>query len=52
MADSQGICRGFGFVNMSSNAESDTAIAALDGVEWGGKKLKVQYQNPKQKQRN
>lgn len=48
MMDANGVSRGFGFVNMANDAESNMAIAALNGVEWGGKKLKVQFQNPKQ----
>ena len=33
--------RGFGFVEMSSKAESENAVAQLDGKEIAGRKLKV-----------
>ena len=33
--------RGFGFVEMSSKAESENAVAQLDGKEIGGRKLTV-----------
>lgn len=33
--------RGFGFVEMETPAQEDSAIAALDGAEWMGKQLKV-----------
>jgi len=33
--------RGFGFVEMSSKAESENAVAQLDGREIGGRRLKV-----------
>ena len=33
--------RGFGFVEMSSKAESENAVAQLDGKEIGGRRLKV-----------
>ncbi|MCY7278392.1 MAG: RNA-binding protein, partial [Phormidesmis sp. CAN_BIN44] len=31
-----GRMRGFGFVEMGTDAEEDAAIAALDGAEWMG----------------
>jgi len=31
--------RGFGFVEMSTDAEEDAAISALDGAEWMGRDL-------------
>ena len=33
--------RGFGFVEMSSKAESENAVAQLDGKEIAGRKLRV-----------
>ncbi len=33
--------RGFGFVEMGSDAEEQAAIDALDGAEWMGRSLKV-----------
>lgn len=32
--------KGFGMVEMQSDAEEDAAIEALDGTEWKGKRLK------------
>jgi len=39
--------RGFGFVEMSDNAEGDRAIAALNGHEVGGRALNVNEARPK-----
>ncbi len=39
--------RGFGFVEMPNDAEADRAIAALNGVELGGRKLNVNEARPK-----
>lgn len=33
--------RGFGFVEMSEDADADKAMAALDGFEMGGRPLRV-----------
>ncbi len=38
--------RGFGFVEMDSDAEEDAAIEALDGAEWMGRSLKVNKAKP------
>ena len=43
-----GRVRGFGFVEMSSDAEEEAAIAALDGSEWMGRSLKVNKAKPKE----
>jgi RNA recognition motif-containing protein len=43
-----GRVRGFGFVEMSSDAEEQAAIAALDGSEWMGRSLKVNKAKPKE----
>lgn len=40
--------RGFAFVEMSSEAEEDAAIEALDGAEWMGRDLKVNKARPRQ----
>jgi RNA recognition motif-containing protein len=40
--------RGFGFVEMSSDAEEAAAIEALDGAEWMGRDLKVNKAKPKE----
>jgi len=40
--------RGFGFVEMSTDAEEDAAIAALDGAEWMGRDLKVNKAKPRE----
>jgi|SRR5580704_5432065 cold-inducible RNA-binding protein len=39
--------RGFGFVEMSANAEADRAIAELNGRELGGRALNVNEARPK-----
>lgn len=38
--------RGFGFVEME-DADADAAIAALDGVSFGGRNLKVNEARPR-----
>ena len=42
-----GQSRGFGFVEMSNNAEGDRAIAAVNGHEVGGRALNVNEARPK-----
>jgi cold-inducible RNA-binding protein len=42
-----GQARGFGFVEMSDNAEGDRAIAALNGAELDGRALNVNEARPK-----
>ena len=44
---STGQSKGFGFVEMSSNAEAEAAIAALDGKDFGGRALKVNEAKPR-----
>lgn len=39
--------RGFGFVEMSTDAEEDAAIADLDGAEWMGRQLRVNKARPR-----
>lgn len=43
-----GRSRGFGFVEMGSDAEEDAAIEALDGAEWMGRNLKVNKAKPRE----
>ena len=43
-----GKVRGFGFVEMDSDAEEEKAIEALDGAEWMGRDLKVNKAKPKE----
>ncbi len=40
--------RGFGFIEMDSDAEEDAAIEALDGAEWMGRDLKVNKARPRE----
>ncbi|NEP15851.1 MAG: RNA-binding protein [Leptolyngbya sp. SIO4C1] len=42
-----GRMRGFGFVEMSTDAEEVAAIEALDGAEWMGRDLKVNKARPR-----
>jgi RNA recognition motif-containing protein len=41
-----GRLRGFGFVEMGTDAEETAAIEALDGAEWMGRDLKVNKAKP------
>jgi RNA recognition motif-containing protein len=43
-----GRLRGFGFVEMSTDAEEAAAIEALDGEEWMGRDLKVNKAKPRE----
>ncbi len=43
-----GRMRGFGFVEMGTEAEEAAAIEALDGAEWMGRNLKVNKAKPKE----
>ncbi|HUA86837.1 MAG TPA: RNA-binding protein [Bryobacteraceae bacterium] len=43
-----GQSRGFGFVEMSGNAEAQRAIQELDGREFDGRPLKVNEARPKE----
>jgi RNA recognition motif-containing protein len=44
--------RGFGFVEMGTEAEEDAAIEALDGAEWMGRALKVNKAKPREDRGN
>ena len=43
-----GRARGFGFVEMESEAVEDAAITALDGAEWMGRVMKVNKARPRE----
>lgn len=43
--------RGFGFVEMQSEAEETAAIEALDGAEWMGRDIKVNKARPREDNR-
>lgn len=45
---STGQSRGFGFVEMSSNAEAQAAISALSGTEHDGRTLTVNQAKPRE----
>ena len=40
--------RGFGFVEMATDAEEEKAIETLDGAEWMGRELKVNKARPRE----
>lgn len=44
--------RGFGFVEMESDAQENAAIEALDGAEWMGRSLRVNKAKPREDNRN
>ena len=43
-------CKGFGFIEMEGH-EARAAIAGLDGSEFNGKNLRVNFENPKNRRR-
>jgi RNA recognition motif-containing protein len=43
-----GRMRGFGFIEMGTDAEETAAIEALDGAEWMGRDLKVNKAKPRE----
>jgi RNA recognition motif-containing protein len=43
-----GRMRGFGFVEMDTETEEESAIDALDGAEWMGRDLKVNKAKPRE----
>lgn len=47
-----GRARGFGFVEMNTDAEETTAIEALDGAEWMGRDMKVNKAKPREERGN
>ena len=48
MDRSTGQSKGFGFVEMDSDAEAQAAITALDGQDHGGRALKVNEAKPRE----
>jgi RNA recognition motif-containing protein len=44
--------RGFGFVEMGTDAEEQAAIDALDGAEWMDRDLKVNKAKPRENNRS
>ncbi|AUC61563.1 RNA-binding protein [Cyanobacterium sp. HL-69] len=47
-----GRMRGFGFVEMDTEAEENAAIEALDGAEWMGRDMKVNKAKPRENNNN
>lgn len=47
-----GRLRGFGFVEMGTEAEEASAISELNGAEWMGRELKVNQARPRQSREN
>ena len=47
-----GRSRGFGFIEMASQAEGENAIAQLDGKELDGRSLKVNEAKPRENREN
>lgn len=47
-----GRMRGFGFVEMETDAEEEAAIKALDGAVWMGRTLKVNKAKPRDNNNN
>lgn len=43
-----GRARGFGFVEMETLTQEESAIEALDGAEWYGRSLKVNKARPRE----
>jgi RNA recognition motif-containing protein len=43
-----GRMRGFGFVDMASDEQEETAIKDLDGAEWMGRQLRVNKARPRE----
>lgn len=43
-----GRSRGFGFVEMNTEEEEETAINALDGADWMGRQMKVNKARPRE----
>ncbi len=50
MDDATGLSKGFGFVEMSTQDETDSAIKALNAKVIDGKKIRVKWSNQEKKQ--
>jgi RNA recognition motif-containing protein len=50
MDDATGLSKGFGFVEMSTQDETDNAIKALNAKVIDGKKIRVKWSNQEKKQ--
>ena len=46
-----GRSKGFGFVEMANDAEANAAIKALDGMDNGGRELRVNEARPREPRR-
>ena len=46
-----GRVRGFAFVDMTEDAEEESAIDSLDGAEWMGRQLRVNKAKPREDNR-
>ncbi|MEQ9551403.1 MAG: RNA-binding protein [Coleofasciculus sp. G3-WIS-01] len=46
-----GRVRGFAFVEMTDEAQEDSAISQLDGAEWMGRQLRVNKARPRENNR-
>lgn len=47
-----GRMRGFAFVEMTEDAQEDSAISELDGAEWMGRQLRVNKARPREDDRS
>lgn len=47
-----GRVRGFAFVEMTEDAQEESAISALDGAQWLGRQLRVNKARPREDNRN
>jgi RNA recognition motif-containing protein len=47
-----GRSKGFGFVEMTNDAEADTAIEKLNGTDFGGRNLNVSEARPQEPRQN
>ena len=47
-----GRSKGFGFVEMGSDAEAQAAIEAMDGQDLGGRRIKVNEAKPREPREN
>lgn len=47
-----GRMRGFGFVEMESEEEEDSAIETLNGAQWMGREMKVNKAKPRENRSN